>query len=292
MVPLKRSLPFLLFLLLTVGMTLPVAFHLRDSAFISWDDTAYCIWARGWNFHKLEADPAGLFDANIFYPYRNTLAFSENLIGPALVAWPLYLLTGETILCHQFLLLLSFFLSAVGAYLLGFHLTGDRRAAFLSGTAFAFCQYRFGNLHLLSELSTQWIPFCLFYMHKFLEDYRSRHLFACLFFYLLNFLSCLYYGVILSLFLAPTFLYLAGKGRSARGPLPWPRVTPFVVAGALALVPILRPYAEVSSSVGGDPSFLETVQLSPDLVHLLAPSPFQWALRAVTERVSSLPEGE
>src|SRR6185312_541904 len=46
-------------------------------------------WIMAWVGHQLPRAPTRLFDANIFYPARDTLAFSEPLIVPALMGAPL-----------------------------------------------------------------------------------------------------------------------------------------------------------------------------------------------------------
>jgi len=43
--------------------------------------------------HAFTSQPLAIFDANIYYPERLTLAYSENLIGTALFAAPLLWLT-------------------------------------------------------------------------------------------------------------------------------------------------------------------------------------------------------
>ena len=45
-------------------------------------DTVHHEWILAWDAHQLARDPRHLFDANIFYPERNTLAFSETLLVP------------------------------------------------------------------------------------------------------------------------------------------------------------------------------------------------------------------
>ena len=47
-------------------------------------------WVLGWVAHQLPHAPAHIFDANIFYPERNTLAYSETLLVPGLLAAPLH----------------------------------------------------------------------------------------------------------------------------------------------------------------------------------------------------------
>src|SRR6185295_7514883 len=46
------------------------------------------VWAMGAVLHQLAHDPLHLFDANAFYPYSRSLAFSEHLFVPALLAAP------------------------------------------------------------------------------------------------------------------------------------------------------------------------------------------------------------
>src|SRR5947207_15869633 len=56
-------------------------------------DGLYGIWNVGWVSHTMVTDPASLFDANIFYPHRDTLAFSEANIVAGVVGIPAWLLT-------------------------------------------------------------------------------------------------------------------------------------------------------------------------------------------------------
>jgi hypothetical protein len=292
MVALRKGIPYLIFFLLTITMTYPVVFRLEDSAFLSWDDTAYGIWALAWNFHKFSTGLSGFYDANIFYPHENTFAFTENFTGLALVAYPLYKLTGNIVFCYQSLVLLSYFLSAVGAYLLVSHLTQNNRAALVSGIVFSFCQYRFGQYHLLTELSTQWIPFAFLFMHRFLERLKTGDLLCFVFFYVLNVLTCLYYGVILVIFLGFGILYLAFEKRLLGRPAFWTHLGLFVVLTMLVLVPVLMPYMEAKRDLGTNVSLVEVVGFSPDLIHVFAPSSFQWILRAVTDWVSGFPQDD
>ena len=62
--------------------------------------------------HQLPRSPAHLFDANIFYPERDTLAFSEPLIVPALMGAPLQWLGASPVFTFNIVLLLGFTLTA------------------------------------------------------------------------------------------------------------------------------------------------------------------------------------
>ena len=45
-----------------------------------------------WDYHQTFTAPLHLFDANIFYPLPQTLAFSENDYGISLLFFPLFAL--------------------------------------------------------------------------------------------------------------------------------------------------------------------------------------------------------
>lgn len=62
-------------------------------------------WILAWVAHQLPRDPLHLFDANIFYPDRGTLAFSEPLIVPALLGAPVRWLGGSPVLVFNLMMI-------------------------------------------------------------------------------------------------------------------------------------------------------------------------------------------
>ncbi len=104
-------------------------------------------WIMAWVAHQLPRAPARLFDGNIFFPERDSLAFSEPLIAPALMGAPLYWLGVSPVLVFNVILLLGFALTAWAGYTLAFAWTGDRAAGVLAGSMFAF------NTHTLTRLA-------------------------------------------------------------------------------------------------------------------------------------------
>ncbi|MCX7840198.1 MAG: hypothetical protein N2559_12200, partial [Anaerolineae bacterium] len=121
----------LLFLALTLVMTNPLVLHLTY-AVEDKQDALLNTWIIAWVGHALITDPLNLFHANIFYPYPNTLAFSETLLPQGLFALPFNLAFDNTILGYNLVLLASFFLAAYGMYLLVFDVTRARGAAIVA----------------------------------------------------------------------------------------------------------------------------------------------------------------
>lgn len=156
----KRSaLALGLYALLALFATHPLWQHLGDAVPGDVGDPVLNTYILAWDAHALVSDPLNLFNANIFYPLPNTLAYSENLIGDTLLALPVMLLTGQLIAAYNFTFLSSFVLSAFGMYLLVLFLTHQRAAAFIAGVAFAFAPYRIASLGHIQLLVVQWLPF-------------------------------------------------------------------------------------------------------------------------------------
>ena len=109
----------------------------------------------------------GLWDAPIFYPYRNTLAYSEHLLGIAVLTAPVQWLSGNPVLAYNVAFLMSSVLAGAGMYLLTTSLTGNRLAAVVASVAFAFLPYRVAQLGHLQVLMYGWMPIGLWALHRF-----------------------------------------------------------------------------------------------------------------------------
>src|SRR5258708_39102818 len=93
-----------LFVLLAVAHTWPLAtapgrLSRNDTA-----DTVHHEWILAWDAHQLAHDPRRLFDANIFYPEPDTLAYSHHLIVQGVLAAPLLWLGAPPRLAYHLLL--------------------------------------------------------------------------------------------------------------------------------------------------------------------------------------------
>src|SRR5262249_6602733 len=144
-----RAVPHLLVLaaytVVTLAATWPMLPNLGGYV-ISKLDPLYSVWAMGWQAHALVTEPARLLDANIMYPFKGTLAFDELGFAEAVIAAPVYLFTGNPVLSHNALWLLTFILSGYGMWLLVRHLKGSSAAGFVAGVAYAVSCYRMDHL--------------------------------------------------------------------------------------------------------------------------------------------------
>ena len=206
------------FVVLTVVMTAPLSLHPGTQALALSADTRLFLWTISWDTHTLLHRPWAVFDANIFWPEPRTLAYSEHLLGSAVLAAPALLATGNPVLALNVIVLLSCVLSGLGAYLLARQLRTSIPAALAAGIVFAFSAPRFVRLAQVHLATVQYLPFAFVFLHRYLEHRRRRDLVACAALFTLQSLTSGHGGLFLLLALATVTLCAATFGRLP-GPL-------------------------------------------------------------------------
>src|SRR5262249_19090067 len=144
------------FILLAVVHTWPLAtapgrLSRNDTA-----DTVHHEWILAWDAHQLSHDPRHLFDANIFYPEPDTLAYSDHLIVQGVIAAPLFWLGASPVLAYNLLLMAGLALTAWTTSLVMTRWTGSRVAGLFSGSLMAFNAM---TLTRLAEIQDQHFEF-------------------------------------------------------------------------------------------------------------------------------------
>jgi len=170
---LVEILVLILFILITPVMLLPFSLNIND-AVIDKGDTLINLWTLSWGKHSLLTDPANYFNANILYPERLTLAYSEHQYPTVLLFTLLLLVFRNQVLTYNLIFMLSFILSGYFMYLLVKYITGSRVAGIFSGLFFAFFPYRYHHLPRSQLLSTYWMPLSILYLFKLYEKPSLR----------------------------------------------------------------------------------------------------------------------
>jgi hypothetical protein len=235
--------------LAAVVLTWPLAPRLAShlGALEATGDPYLELWILGWNFHAMTTDPSSLwtgriFDANIFYPARGTLAYSDHLILQSLALLPLYQATGDAVVCYNVLLLLSLAASGLAMHAYARAVTGSEAGAWIAGLAWAFWPYRIARLLHLNLQALYFLPLALLFLHKVIAGRRRRDVVGLGVFAGLQAISSLNYGVITAVALAVTGLALlvaVGRWRSAGL---YGRLAASALVGALLVAPFAFPY--------------------------------------------------
>jgi hypothetical protein len=233
------------FLVATLVMTWPWAAHLRDHAKDA-VDSYHQAWILWWDFHQTFHDPLHLYDSNLFFPHRQTLAFSENDYGIALPLFPLHALSLPPLTVHGIAVLLGFALSGYGAFRLARTLTGSPAPAALAGLAFAFVPYRFAQLNHVHYLSSGWIALAVEAAVLFgLSATRARAAWLAVAVLMCG-LSTMTWLLFSALSIGAASLLAAARSGTLREPRFWLRAAAALGTAGLALALFTRPYAEVT----------------------------------------------
>jgi hypothetical protein len=205
-------------------------------------DARLIIWTLAWDNHALVDGVRSLFDANIFYPARNALAYSEHLFGISLFTLPVYAATRNPVLAYNVVWLLSYALAAVTAHYVAWRHTRDHLAAIVAGLAFAFCFFRMhhahGHLHMVWSF---WIPLSLVAMERWVARPTWRRLFVFVAIVVLQALASWYQAVMVSVadaLLLAWLLFIERLGRQDRV-----RIAVQAIAGAIIALAIVWPFA-------------------------------------------------
>ena len=136
----QYPLVFLYFLCLSLVITWPLIFNL-NRLIIDPIDGLLIDWIINWDIHSLLNGWGGIlgfYNANIFYPYHSTLAFSDLHLPEALIASPFVYFFKEPLLAYNVNFLAGYVLTGLVAFLLTKFLSASSRKAIVLATVFTF----------------------------------------------------------------------------------------------------------------------------------------------------------
>jgi hypothetical protein len=152
---------------LALLMTFPLVLNM-GSGVRGLGDPLLNTWILSWNIHKLgQLDFSNFFDANIFFPHKRTLAYSELLLPQSVAAFPVMLILGNPIFAHNFALLFGLIASGLGMYFLAFALTKNHFGGIVAGVIFAFSPFMLAHVLQIQLLTAGGIPMTFLFLHKF-----------------------------------------------------------------------------------------------------------------------------
>jgi hypothetical protein len=156
---------------LAVVMTWPLVLHLGVDIGKDTGDPLLQTWQVAWIGHALLHAPLHLWQANTFWPYDDTLAFSDALVGYAPVGLFAQASPHAALIGYNLLFLFAYALAFIGAYLLARELRIGWVGAAAAGAAFAYAPWKLSQNGHLHVLSSGGIPLALFLL---LRGYRRR----------------------------------------------------------------------------------------------------------------------
>lgn len=239
------------YVILTVIFTYPVAFNL-DKIPGGGNDANWFLWNLWWWKTSLLNFSSPYYTTDIFYPIYANLAFSSTTPFNAILSIPLQLIFG-LVVAYDILWLISFPIAGYGTYLLVKYLTGDTRAAFISGVVFMFSPYHFAFGSALNLTTIEWIPFYILYLFKILKEERNGNSIYAAFFLLLVALSEYQYLLFLLTFtLLFLLFYLATDKKNILKKNTIKRISMMIIFFGMIFLPFAYPLLkELAMSTSG-----------------------------------------
>lgn len=118
------------------------------------------------------------FDAAIYHPEENTLAYSDPYLTHAALSAPVWFLTGEPLAVANYSLILAQLITLLFTYFLLHELTNDRLVALSGSILFAFSVLRLHYLGHLHTMALEFIPLSFLSLVKISKLPRKRWFFT------------------------------------------------------------------------------------------------------------------
>lgn len=170
----------LFFSIAAIVQTWPLILHTKDHIMGWAPDSYHFMWTLWWVKQAIVELNTNPFHSDIiFFPQGTDLYLNTMVFVNGVLSIPMQLVSGNVMLSWNSLCLAFFVLSALGAYMLSYRVTGSRWAALLSGYIFAFSPFVLTRIHGHLNIATTWpIPLFALLLLRFHETGRLREMVA------------------------------------------------------------------------------------------------------------------
>jgi hypothetical protein len=223
--------------------------HLGRTADID-ADGQFSIWNVAWVAHTIVVDPIHLFDANIYYPHRRTLAYSEANLVAGTIGVPTYWLTQNPWATLNVVMLFAFASAYVCTFLLLRYLSGDARGAAIAAAIFAFCPFVFAHLPHIQLLMTGGMPLALLLFHRVADEPSIRRGMLLGVALATQALACAYYGIFAGLAIGYATLLIAARRRLWWSRAYWEAILIAAVIAIALVAPVFAVFLRVRAETG------------------------------------------
>jgi hypothetical protein len=226
--------------------------------FFEGSDAIPSLWALNWQLIQLSTGKFDeLFTGNAFYPLDQSIYFNASIFSTAVLTLPVFLATKDPYICYGVAVFFSYILSSAGMFLLARSLKLDNAASFLAALIFSFSEARHGVSGYIHLLTIQWMPFILFFIHKYFNEQRRVFLYWASLFYLIQITASAYHGVFFSIILLVFVLILIYQQNNFRlEKFALDVVTPIVIVGTISAAYYI-PYLHYAREFGFERSIVE-----------------------------------
>jgi hypothetical protein len=210
------------------------------------EDNMVVYWNLWWANDKVLHGIESLTFANrIYYPEGSSLYYVAWSFYNLILVWGLRLFLGACTV-YNLIMLHSFPIAGIGAFLLTKYITKSSYLALLGGFLFAFCPSHFARAQHHIHINTiQFIPFFVLYYLRAVRESSAKMLWLAALFFLLNALADWNYMVFAGFFMFFWYLYQGFSRRRMFMPDLLGRNSLIVGSTLLVLLPWIWPMVRV-----------------------------------------------
>jgi hypothetical protein len=230
---------FSLYLFVALVFTWPLLLNLH-TALPDLGDPLLNTWIIDWDIYAFTHAPAQLFNAPIYYPARYALAYSENLVGIALVGLPLRLSGAPPLVVYNLLFIFGFAFSGYAGSVLARSMHRTLPAAVIAGILLAFSSYKFDHLAHIQIIWTGWLALLFASVFHYFNRPSSLRAVGVGAAFVMNGLTNIHWLLFGTVALAATLAVLFIAQVADRQV--WMRLIIALVIAGFVLLPFLLPY--------------------------------------------------
>lgn len=272
----RRNILFLIiFSILAIFITYPLIFNLTSVA-TGYGDELLIAWNHSWDIHNFTSNFSNIiniFNANIYFPYQNSLAFSDIYFTNSLLALIPVLILNSPIVANNFIFILSLILIGFFTYSLSFLLTKNNLISFLSGILVMFCPAYLSELAHTQIISIFFVILAIILLIKFLLTKKTIFFVLFLITFILQTYNSFmpgYFIVFSSLFIC--LFYVLEEKKRLKFLLTRKKILLLLISLAV-IIPIVIPYYQVSKEFNYVRDIRESIHFALQPEDLLSTTP-------------------
>lgn len=241
----KTLVAIIIFGVATAAFLWPMVTHVMT--YTDGGDHMFNAWTLARNHHcLLHQGCPNYSDANIFFPHKDTMLYSETQWSTGLLTLPLHFISQNPLFSVNVWQILSLFFAGFFMYLLALYLSkGNQTISILAGLIFMFAPNKITSLGHLQNLSIFYVPLIILLLLRYRDRGKRLSLVGFAIACSLLFLASWYQMVFGLIIIGPFLLYvLSYKSSRIRGL--WLAAALFIAL--LTTLPLAKEYVRFSKA--------------------------------------------
>jgi multisubunit Na+/H+ antiporter MnhF subunit len=234
-------------------------------------DELYISWIINWDIHSITTNILNIFNANIFYPYHNSLAYSDIYITSAFISFLPSKIIGEPAVAFNFIFIFSLITLGFFTYLLTNYLTKNHLASVVSGTLVSFSSYTLTKYMHIQLLNIGWVPLSIIFFIKFLDQKKYKYLMISAVFFIVQLYNSFLPGYFIVFSCLFIFIYYLLKKEIKFKSINLLKVFLIAFLTIVAVLPVIIPYYRVSKQFSYQRDIRDSIQFANRLEYTLYP---------------------